>query len=84
VAGLVRRADGQVILLHAGPRDEPSRASLVGEFNAARAAEWIEFASECDKYEAEIAKERRTGKLTVAELEEEGQRLDRLDGGSAS
>jgi hypothetical protein len=78
VAELVRRADGQVTLLQAGPRDEHSRASLVGEFNAARAAEWTEFASECDKYEAEIAKERRIGKFTVAELDEEEHSLDRL------
>ena len=78
VAELVRRADGQVLMLDAAPRDEQSRASLVGEFNAARAAEWSEFTSECDKYEAEIAKERRIGKFTVAELDEEEQSLDRL------
>jgi hypothetical protein len=78
VAELVRRGDGQVILLDAGPRDDRSRASLEGEFNAARAAEWTEFASECDKYEEEIAKERRIRKLTVAELDEEEQSLDRL------
>jgi hypothetical protein len=78
VAELVRRAEGQVIVLDAGPRDEPSRARLVGEFNAVRAAEWTEFSSECDKYKAEIAKERRIGKLTVAELDEEEQSMDRL------
>jgi hypothetical protein len=78
VAELVRRADGNLIVLDAGPRDEPSRAALLGEFNAARAAEWTEFASECAKYEAEIAKERHIGKLTVAELDEEEQSLDRL------
>lgn len=78
VAELVRRADGQVVMLDAGPRDEQSRTGLIGEFNAARAAEWTEFVSECGKYEAEIAKEQRIGKFTVAELDEEEQSLDRL------
>ncbi len=78
VTELVRRADGQVLLLDAVPRDDEARAGLVGDFNTARAAEWAEFASECDKYEAEIAKEQHIGKLTVAELDEEEQSLDRL------
>lgn len=78
VADLVRRADGQVLMLDAAPRDDEGRTSLVGEFNTARAAEWMEFVSECGKYEAEIAKEQRIGKLTVAELDEEEQSLDRL------
>ncbi|GAA2218410.1 hypothetical protein GCM10010429_50560 [Micromonospora olivasterospora] len=78
VAELVHRADGQMLMLDAAARDEPSRASLIREFNAARAEEWTEFVSECDKYEAEIAKEKRIGKLTVAELDEEEQSLDRL------
>src|SRR3989442_1354944 len=62
VAELVHRADGQMLMLDAAPRDEAGRASLTGEFNAARAEEWTEFVSECDKYEAEIAKEKRIGK----------------------
>lgn len=78
VAEVVQRADGQMLMLDASPHDEASRTSLASEFNAARTAEWTEFASECDKYEAEIAKERRIGKLTVAELDEEEQSLDRL------
>jgi hypothetical protein len=36
------------------------------------------FASECDKFDAEIAKERRINKLTVAELDEEEHSLERL------
>jgi hypothetical protein len=78
VAELVGRADGQVLMLDAMPRDDEAQVRLVGEFNAARAAEWAEFASECVKFDAEIAKEQRIGKLTVAELDEEEQSLDRL------
>jgi hypothetical protein len=51
---------------------------VVDDFSAARVAEWTEFTSECAKFEEEIAKERRIGKLTIAELDEEEQSLDRL------
>jgi hypothetical protein len=78
VGALVRRADGGVLTLDASPHGEADAAALLAEFNAARAEEWAEFVSECDKFEAEIAKERRIGKLTVAELDEEEHSLDRL------
>jgi ChrB-like protein len=78
VAELVRRAEGSAVTFDAAPHAPADRQALLGEFNAARAAEWTEFASECDKFEAEIAKERRIGKLTVAELDEEEHSLDRL------
>jgi hypothetical protein len=78
VAELVDRANGQVLLLDAQPHESGDETVLLAEFNAARIDEWREFISECDKYEAEIAKERRIGKLTVAELDEEEQSLERL------
>jgi hypothetical protein len=78
VAELVRRADGSVLTLDARPHADTDADALLAEFNAARAAEWTEFVSECDKFEIEIAKERRIGKLTVAELDEEEHSLDRL------
>lgn len=78
VAELVARADGSVLTLDARPHSEADAEALLAEFNAVRAAEWSEFASECDKFEVEIAKERRIGKLTLAELDEEEHSLDRL------
>lgn len=78
VADLVRRANGTVLTLDASPHTAADRETLLAEFNAARAAEWTEFVAECDKFAAEIAKERRIGKLTVAELDEEEHSLDRL------
>ena len=75
---LVSRADGQVLAFHSRPRDEADEQLVMAEFNAARAAEWTEFASECRHFHAEIGKERRKGKFTVAELDEEEQNLDRL------
>jgi hypothetical protein len=78
VGELVRRAEGTVLTLDARPQAAADEELLLAEFNAARAEEWAEFASECDKFEVEIAKERRIGKLTVAELDEEEHSLDRL------
>jgi len=78
VVELVTRADGQVLTFDSRPRGEVDENALVAEFNAARAAEWTEFASECDKFEVEIAKELRISKLIVAELDEEEHNLDRL------
>ena len=43
-----------------------------------REAEWAEFISDCGKYEAELAGEVAKGKLTLAELDEEEQSLERL------
>ena len=78
VADLVHRADGSLLTLDAHPHADADAETLTAEFNAARVAEWTEFVSECDKFEVEIAKERRIGKLTVAELDEEEHSLDRL------
>ena len=47
-------------------------------FTADRTAEWTEFLADCGKFDAEIDKELRIQKLTMAELEEEEQSLERL------
>jgi hypothetical protein len=78
VTDLVARAEGQLLTFDSRPRDDADETALVAEFNAVRAAEWAEFSSECDKFDAEIAKEQRINKLTVAELDEEEQSLERL------
>ena len=44
----------------------------------ARRAEWAEFVSECGKCLAELDKEIRNEKFTLAELDEEEQNVDRL------
>jgi hypothetical protein len=78
VGELVSRAGGQVLAFDSRPRDDLDEQAVTAEFNAARAAEWTEFTVECGHFHAEIAKERRKGKFTVAELDEEEQNLDRL------
>jgi hypothetical protein len=47
-------------------------------YAAAREEEWAEFDADCGKYLAELDREERIGKYTLAELEEEEQSLDRL------
>ncbi|PEG38250.1 chromate resistance protein ChrB [Mycolicibacterium agri] len=78
VLELVRRGDGEVVTLAAAGRDESDNARLETMFTSARQEEWSEFLAECHKFDAEIDKEIGKGKLTVAELEEEEQSLDRL------
>jgi sugar phosphate isomerase/epimerase len=75
---LAERGDGEVVVLKAAGRDEPDATRLEALFTAERHDEWAEFLSECAKFDAEIAKEIRIHKLTLAELEEEEQSLDRL------
>nr|BFF26430.1 hypothetical protein GCM10025732_43950 [Glycomyces mayteni] len=75
---LADRAGGEVVVLEASGRAEQDAERLAARFTAARSEDWTEFLAECDKFEAEIAKEIRIGKLTLAELEEEEQSLQRL------
>ena len=77
-AALARRGGGDVAVLDVTARDEGSESVLRGEFTAVREQEWAEFVDDCGKFEVEIAKEVRTSKFTLAELEEEEQGLERL------
>lgn len=73
----IGKAGGQPVVLTVAA-DEASNAQLEALFTAQREAEWAEFVSDCDKYEAELAGEVAKGKLTLAELDEEEQSLERL------
>jgi sugar phosphate isomerase/epimerase len=75
---LAERGDGEVTVLAAAGRAEPDAARLEALFTAERTDEWAEFTAECAKFDAEIDKEIRIGKFTMAELEEEEQSLERL------
>jgi hypothetical protein len=75
---LAGRGDGEVVLLTAAGRAEPDAARLAELFTVERAEEWTEFIADCAKFDAEIDKEIRIGKFTMAELEEEEQSLERL------
>ena len=57
---------------------EEDIARLEQSYATAREEEWAELVADCGKYQAELDKEERIGKYTLAELEEEEQSLDRL------
>jgi hypothetical protein len=75
---LVQAASGEAIVLDAAGRQPADSQRLAAVYTAAREAEWTEFLSECGKYLAEIDKEIAKAKLTLAELDEEEQSLERL------
>ncbi|PWI04845.1 chromate resistance protein ChrB [Streptomyces sp. NWU339] len=75
---LTDTAGGQGVTLQASGRSPEDAARFREMFTAARSADWTEFLADCGKFEAEIAKEIRIAKFTLAELEEEEQSLERL------
>jgi hypothetical protein len=77
VTSAITAAGGQPIVLVVA-EVEASVSALQALFTAEREAEWVEFLSDCGKYEAELAGEVEKGKLTLAELDEEEHSLDRL------
>lgn len=74
---LIERGDGDAFVFEVTPTPE-TMARIETAFTAEREAEWVEFADECAKFDAEIAKEIAKRKFTLAELDEEEQNLDRL------
>ncbi len=77
-ADLARRGGGDVTVLDVAHRTGDGDGMLREAFTQARVQEWAEFVDDCGKFETEIAKEVRSGKFTLGELEEEEQSLDRL------
>jgi DNA-binding transcriptional regulator PaaX len=78
VIELAQRGEGEVVVLDAAGRAARDGARLEALFTADRAEEWAEFLADCGKFDAEIDKEVRNGKFTMAELEEEEHSLERL------
>jgi DNA-binding transcriptional regulator PaaX len=70
-------AGGQPVILSVAD-DDHSVAQLERLFTEQRDLEWQEFLADCDKYEAELADEVKKAKLTLAELDEEEESLERL------
>lgn len=75
---LAERSGGEATVLTAVGRSTRDAAQFEQLFSAARQADWVELLADCDKFEAELAKEIRIRKFTLAELEEEEQSLERL------
>ncbi|MEU2337170.1 Chromate resistance protein ChrB [Streptomyces sp. NPDC006654] len=75
---LTEQSGGQAVTLNASGRTTEDATRFRAMFTAARSADWAEFLADCVKFEAELAKEIRIAKFTLAELEEEEQSLERL------
>jgi hypothetical protein len=73
----IKTAGAQPVVLAVTGQDADD-ANLEALFTEQREAEWAEFLSDCAKYETELAGEVAKGKLTLAELDEEEQSLERL------
>lgn len=78
VVELAGRGSGSVLVLPTAGSGEAGPEGLRTAFAELRVDEWKEFTGDCAAFEAEIAKETRNRKFTLAELEEEEQSLDRL------
>jgi hypothetical protein len=77
VTAAIQAAGGHTVVLGVSDQDAED-AQLEAQFTGQREAEWTEFVADCGKYEAELDGEVAKGKLTLAELDEEEQSLDRL------
>lgn len=78
IVALVGQHEGEVMALRSAAADEATAQRIRGLYDSARRAEWVEFVSECGKCLAELEKEIRNEKFTLAELDEEEQNVDRL------
>jgi DNA-binding transcriptional regulator PaaX len=77
VVRTIDAAGGQPVTLVVAD-DDRSVAQLEQLFTEQRDLEWQEFLGDCNKYEAELEDEVKKGKLTLAELDEEEESLERL------
>jgi len=75
---LVAAGNGTMLRLAAKGFRSGDVARLEQLYASTREEEWSEFDADCGKYLAELEKEERLRKYTLAELEEEEQSLDRL------
>jgi hypothetical protein len=74
----VRQRGGTGRLLHLALTDPAEERQIVGEFNAARDAEYAEVLERLPAFRAELEHERRRGRATYAEVEESEADLERF------
>jgi hypothetical protein len=78
---LARRIEeygGEASILETASPGDDWHVKIVARFNAARDEEYEEVVDETERFREEIARERRKGKFTFAELEDEESNLERL------
>ena len=69
---------GEANLLETASPDLAWQERIIQRFNAARDEEYEEVVDEAERFREEVARERRKGKFTFAELEDEESNLERL------
>ena len=69
---------GEVSVFEVGSPGEGWQEKIIARFNAARDEEYEEVVDETERFREEIERERRKGKFTFAELEDEESNLERL------
>ena len=69
---------GDAMVLETVSPDEAWEVRIVAQFNAARDEEYDEVVDETERFREEIEREKRKGKFTFAELEDEESNLERL------
>jgi hypothetical protein len=69
---------GEATVLETRSPDTAWQDKIIARFNAARDEEYEEVVDETERFHEEIARERRKGKFTFAELEDEESNLERL------
>lgn len=69
---------GEVTILETISPDANWQQQIIARFNAARNEEYAEVIDETERFAEEIAREKRKGKFTFAELEDEESNLERL------
>jgi hypothetical protein len=78
IARRIEEYGGEVSVLETRSPTDAWQERTVARFNAARGEEYEEVVDETERFREEIARERRKGKLTFAELEDEESNLERL------
>ncbi len=78
LAGRIEASGGESSSLKTSSPDEAWQAKIVARFNAGRDEEYEEVVDETERFGEEIARERRKGKFTFAEREDEESNLERL------
>jgi hypothetical protein len=69
---------GEATVLETRSPDAAWQEKIIARFNASRDEEYEEVVDETERFHEEIARERRKGKFTFAELEDEESNLERL------
>jgi hypothetical protein len=75
---LVAEVGGETLVVRGEPLAATDDGRLADAWNEARAADYGELVSECEKFLAEIEHEFEIEKFTLAELDEEESALERL------